>query len=417
MADVDIEKRLSEWTLLGEFRGSGPLRDVTVLDFSQMMMGPIATQLIGDLGALVIKVERPGSGEWERSYLPRGRRVSGESPYFLAMNRNKIGLAADLKDPEHLRKLLALVPHVDALVHNFRPGVMERLGLGYEQLRELNPRLVYASGSGYGPSGPWAERPGQDLLGQSVSGLAADNGPGDTVPVPSATPIVDASSGFLLAFHVVAGILGARQTGAGQRVEASLLGTALLMQCQQAFVTLNTDLRYQRSDNGIAAPWTDAPYGVFATSDSYLTLSMVTPAKLSEVLDIPAGLAGLAGDDAFAARDDIVACISPQLRTRTTGDWLAVMLGHDIWAAPLLTLEQALAHPQVAANGYVEPVSAPDGSTVHAVGLGCTVSSVPRVNRLPPPCLGEHTDLVWRAVEHLDEAVGGSQGRGARPQP
>lgn len=397
-------------TFLEEFRGSGPLRDVTVLDFSQMMMGPIATQLIGDLGALVIKVERPGSGEWERSYLPRDQRVSGESPYFLAMNRNKIGLAADLKDPGHLRRLLALVPHVDAVVHNFRPGVMERLGLGYEQLRELNPRLVYASGSGYGPSGPWAERPGQDLLAQSVSGLAADNGPGDAAPVPSATPVVDASSGFLLAFHVVAGILGARRTGAGQQVEASLLGTALLMQCQQAFVTLNTDLRYHRSDNGIVAPWTNAPYGVFPTSDSYLTLSMVTPARLSEVLDIPADLADLASSEAFAARDDIVACISPQLRTRTTGAWLAVMLEHDIWAAPLLTLEEALAHPQVTANGYVEQVSAPDGSTVHAVGLGCTVSSIPRVNRLPPPRLGEHTDLVWQAVEHLNEAPGGSQG-------
>lgn len=386
-------------TILDQFRGDGPLRDLTVLDFSQMMMGPVATQLMGDLGALVIKVERPEVGEWERSYLPQGRRVAGESPYFLAMNRNKVGLAADLKDPEDLRRLLDLVPHVDAVVHNYRPGVMERLGLGFKDLRAINPALVHASGSGFGAEGPWVTRPGQDLLVQSASGLAADSGPAGVPPVPNATPIVDASTGFLLAFAVVSGVLEARSTGTGREIGASLLGTALLMQCQQALVTLNTDLRYERATSGIAAPWTDAPYGVHPTADGYITLSMVAPEKLAAVLDVPDSLLGLDPEALFTVRDAVVAAIRPQLVTRTTEEWLAAMAEHDIWAAPLLTLEQVLDHPQVAANGYVEEFSAPGGGTVSGIGLPMRISGLDKADRLPPPRVGEHTELIWQAVE------------------
>lgn len=399
-------------TILDQFRGAGPLRDLTVLDFSQMMMGPVATQLMGDLGALVVKVERPVVGEWERSYLPQGRRVAGESPYFLAMNRNKIGLAADLKDPADLQRLLDLVPHVDAVVHNYRPGVMERLGLGFEALRALNPALVYASGSGFGTAGPWVTRPGQDLLVQSASGLAADSGPSGIPPVPSATPVVDASTGFLLAFAVVSGVLEARSTGTGREIEASLLGTALLMQCQQALVTLNTDLRYERAASGIAAPWTDAPYGVHPTADGYITLSMVAPEKLAAVLDVPDSLLGLDPAAVFTVRDAIVAAIRPQLLARTTEEWLSVMAEHDIWAAPLLTLEEALAHPQVTDNGFVEDFQAPDGSTVAGIGMAVRISGVEKADRLPPPRIGQHTDLVWQAVADAAGRTGSEDPRG-----
>jgi crotonobetainyl-CoA:carnitine CoA-transferase CaiB-like acyl-CoA transferase len=391
--------------LLDEYRGDGPLRDLTVLDLSQMMMGPVATQLLGDLGALVIKVERPDGGEWERGYLPQGHRVAGESPYFLAMNRNKLGLAVDLKDEADKARLLELVPHVDAVVHNFRPGVVERLGLGWEALRELNPRLVHASGSGYGPRGPWVARPGQDLLVQAASGLAADSGPGTVPPVPCATPIVDAATGFLLAFAVVSAVFEARQTGHGRQVEASLLGTALLMQCQQALVTMNTALRYERSRTGIAAPWTDAPYGVFETADGWLTMSMVEPRLLARLVDLPEELSSATGARAYAVRDDIVAAVRAQLKARTTEEWLTDCAGLDIWASPVLTLEEVLAHPQVAANGYVESVPAPGGGTLRAVGHAVAFSGLGPAGRLPAPRVGEHTEVVWGAVE---SAAGGS---------
>jgi len=282
---------------------------------------------------------------------------------------------------------------------------MERLGLGYEQLLTLNPRLVYASGSGFGPEGPWVNRPGQDLLVQAASGLAADSGPADVPPVPSATPIVDASTGFLLAFQVVAGILGARDAGEGREIRASLLGTALLMQCQQALVTMNTDLRYERSSSGIAAPWTEAPYGVYETGDGYVTLSMVAPEKLAVVFDLPPHVLGRSEAETFVLRDEITAVIRPQLRNRTTEDWMARFGEHDIWAAPLLTLEQVLADPQVAANHYVEDIRTSDGSTVSAIGMACAVSGVERADRLPPPKVGEHTDIIWQAVDRLRPAT------------
>ncbi|MGW3809294.1 CaiB/BaiF CoA transferase family protein [Micromonospora sp. NPDC005113] len=396
-------------SLLDEFRGDGPLRDLTVLDFSQMMMGPVATQLFGDLGALVIKVERPGQGEWERSYLPQGRRIAGESPYFLAMNRNKIGLAADLKNDADRELLLALVPHVDAVVHNFRPGVMERLGFGYADLAALNPALVHASGSGFGPAGPWVTRPGQDLLVQAASGLAADSGPATVPPVPSATPIVDAATGYLLAFSVVSAVLEARSTGRGREVGASLLGTALAMQCQQALVTMNTDLRYERSQAGLGAPWTDAPYGVYRTADGHLAMSMVSTELLSRVFDLPAHLLGLDGREEFEARDAIIEAVKPQLLGRTTDEWLELMAPHDIWAAPVLGLGEILEHEQVAANGLVEEIPTPDGGTVRAVGPGVSFSGLRSVARLAPPRVGEHTDRIREALAALDTTVGGTR--------
>jgi len=383
---------------LDEFRGSGPLRDVTILDFTQMMMGPVATQLMGDLGALVIKVERPVVGEWERSYLPDGHRLGGESPYFLAMNRNKLGLAVDIKDPHSLQQLLRLLPHVDAVVHNYRPGVMQRLGLGYDELRRLNSRIVYASGSGFGTRGPWVERPGQDLLVQAASGLAADSGPAELPPVPSATPVVDAASGFLLAFNVVAAVLSARETGASRQVEASLLGTALLMQCQQAMVAMNTPLRYERSEAGVGAPWTEAPYGIYATSDGYLALSMVSREKLAQLLRLPDELLGLDDSAWFAMRDDVARFVADQLRERTTDQWLELSSSRDIWAAPALTLAEILEHPQVEANDLVERMPIRDGSTVRAIGMACAVSGIPSASRLPPPGVGEHNDVIWKAL-------------------
>src|SRR3954470_5191061 len=277
---------MSTTEFLAEYRGTGPLRNVTILDFTQMMMGPVATQLLGDLGAVVIKVERPGTGEWERSYLPRGRRLHGESPYFLAMNRNKLAVTADLNDDADRNFLFELVKSCDVVVENFRPGVMDKLGFGYDDLLKLNPRLVYASGSGFAAECPLVKRPGQDMLLQSMSGLAANSAPGSGPPVPVAAPVLDASTGFLLSFAIASAVLDARENGTPRRVEASLLGTSLMIQCQEALVSMNTDLTWKRSASGIAAPWTDAPYGVYETQDGFIAMSMTPRARLAEIFSL-----------------------------------------------------------------------------------------------------------------------------------
>ncbi|GAA3731786.1 CoA transferase [Streptomyces tremellae] len=383
---------------LDAYRGEGPLRGVTVLDFSQMMMGPLATQLLGDLGALVIKVERPGTGEWERGYLPRGTRLDGESPYFLAMNRNKLSVTADLRDPGDTAFLKDLVGRCDAVVENFRPGVMDRLGLGYEDLLAHNPRLVYASGSGYGARGPDVRRPGQDMLVQAASGLAAHSGPADRPPTPVAAPVLDASTAFVLGLSLVSAVLDARENGTPRHVEASLLGTSLLIQCQEALVAMNTDLRWERSATGIAAPWTDSPYGVYATADGHLAVAMTPRTTLAAVFDLPADAVAAGDDEWFARREEIDALIREQLTAAGTADWLARLDEAGIWAAPVRELADVVETPQVAANGYVRTVRTGRDRPVRVVGLPVSMTGVDDIDRLPPPAVGEHNELIRNAV-------------------
>lgn len=382
---------------LDQYRGNGPLRDVTVLDFTQMMMGPLATQLLGDMGALVIKVERPVSGEWERSYNPRGRRLHGESPYFLAMNRNKLAITADLTNADDRAMICELVEHCDVVVENFRPGVMERLGLGYDALLEQNPRLVYASGSGYGPKGPLIHRPGQDMLLQCMSGLAANSGPADGPPVPSGAPVLDASTAFLLAFSIVSAVHDARASGTPRLVQASLLGTALLIQCQEALVAMNTDLEWQRSEAGIAAPWTDAPYGVYETADGFIAMSMTPRAKLASIFSLPAAVIECTDDEWFLKRDEVNLVLKDRLKLKPSAQWIDELTEAGMWVAPVQSVSEMVGQEQTAANGYVEEISTPGGNAVKAVGLPVTLSGMGAINRLPVPTIGEH-DAVVRAA-------------------
>ncbi len=388
---------------LSEYRGTGPLRDITVLDFTQMMMGPVATQLLGDLGAVVIKVERPVTGEWERSYMPRGRRLHGESPYFLAMNRNKLAVTADLNSEEDRAFLFDLVARCDVVVENFRPGVMDRLGFGYEALLKHNPRLVYASGSGFGPKGPLVKRPGQDMLLQSMSGLAANSGPADGPPVPVAAPILDASTAFLLSFSIVSAVLDARENGTPHRVAASLLGTSLMIQCQEALVSMNTDLTWERSASGIAAPWTDAPYGVYRTADGFLAMSMTPRAKLGSIFDLPAELIDCTDDEWFLRRDEVNAILIEKMKARSTDDWLEDLTEQGMWVAPVQSVSDMVQHPQVAENGYVEDIAAPYGEVFRAIGLPFNMSGIEKVNRLPVPTIGQHNDVVRAALAGAPE--------------
>jgi len=383
---------------LAQYRGTGPLRDVTVLDFTQMMMGPVATQLLGDLGAVVIKVERPGTGEWERSYMPRGRRLHGESPYFLAMNRNKLAMTADLTDPEDRALIEKLVARCDVVVENFRPGVMDRLGLGYEHLLRHNSQLVYASGSGYGPKGPLVAQPGQDMLLQSMSGLACNTGAGEGPPVPMAAPILDASTAFLLAFSIVSSVMDARKNGTPHRVQASLLGTSLMIQCQEALVSMNTDLKWERSSSGIAAPWTDAPYGVYETSDGYLAMSMTPRARLGKIFGLSSELLSGTDDDWFLRRDEVNAVLVDKLKARSTEEWVQELTEKGMWVAPANSVSEIVEHPQVHANSFVENIDTPGGNHVRAVGLPFSISGLTQANRLPVPTVGQHDAIVREAI-------------------
>src|SRR3984893_3716677 len=263
------------------------LAGIRILDFSQMMMGPWATQLLGDLCAYVIKDERPEVGEWERSLAAMGQFLKGESPFFLSMNRNKRSLTLDLKRSEARRIVDALIPKADVVVENCRPGVMDRLGFGFERLSALNSRLVYCSASGYGSRGPYVKRPGQDLLIQALSGLAANTGRAGDPPTPIGTSICGAMAAMMVSCGILAALQARTHTGKGQKVEVDLLSTALAAQCQEAVVHLNNFPRWERSAAGITQPWIGAPYGIYPTSDGHLALAMNSLRALGELLDLP----------------------------------------------------------------------------------------------------------------------------------
>jgi crotonobetainyl-CoA:carnitine CoA-transferase CaiB-like acyl-CoA transferase len=381
------------------------LDGVRVLDFTQMMMGPWATQLLGDMGAEVIKVERPGTGEWERGLRAMGELLGGQSPFFLAMNRNKRSLTLNLKDPTAREVVLRLAATCDLVTENFRPGVMDRLGIGYQDLRAVNPSIVYVAGTGYGPDGPYADHPGQDLLVQSMSGLAAHGGRRDDPPTPSGSSIVDASTALLLAFSAMVGLFHRERTGEGQRIDVSLLSTAVALQCQELAAFMNLERRWDRSQAGIGGAWLSAPFGIYRTADGHLALAMGSLAVLGELLELPELAAYDTPERAWSERDDVYRIIARRLPQRSTKEWLDVLATRDVWCAPVRTFDEVVDDPQVAHNELLATVEYPGVGELRVVGVPARFSRTPGTIRLGPPMVGQHTDEILGSVGYSDDEI------------
>jgi crotonobetainyl-CoA:carnitine CoA-transferase CaiB-like acyl-CoA transferase len=381
------------------------LDGVRVLDFTQMMMGPWATQFLGDLGADVIKIERPGTGEWERGLRAMGKLLDGDSPFFLAMNRNKKSLTLNLKDVRAQDAVLRLAATADLVVENFRPGVMDRLGLGYEHLAAINPSIVYVTGSGFGPDGPYVDRPGQDLLIQSMSGLAAYGGRRDDPPTPSGSSIVDASTALLLAFSAMVGLYHRQRTGEGQRIDVSLFNTAIALQCQELSAFLNLPDRWERSEAGIGGAWLSAPFGIYRTADRHIAIAMASLTVLAELLDLPALAAYDDDDRAYRERDDVYRMIQERLLERDAAAWLELLATRDVWCAPVARFEDVVDDPQVQHNDLLTTVERPNGGPIRVVGMPVRFSATPGSVRSGPPSVGQHTDEVLASVGFSEEEI------------
>jgi crotonobetainyl-CoA:carnitine CoA-transferase CaiB-like acyl-CoA transferase len=381
------------------------LEGIRVLDFTQMMMGPWATQFLGDMGADVIKVERPGLGEWERGLRSTGDLIDGQSPFFLAMNRNKKSLALNLKDARACDVVLKLAGSCDLVVENFRPGVMDRLGLGYDDLSAVRPSIVYVSGSGFGQTGPYVDRPGQDLLIQAMSGLAAYGGRADDPPMPSGSSIVDASTALLLAFASMVGLVHALRTGEGQRIDVSLFDTAIALQCQEISAYLNVERPFERSRAGIGGAWLSAPFGIYRTADGHLALAMASLSVVGELLEEPR----LAEYDdprrAYDDRDEVYELVQARLVHRRTAEWVDLLATKDVWCAPVQDFAAIVDDPQVAHNELLTTVKHPNGDDLRVVGVPMRFSRTPGAIRSGPPAVGQHTDEVLSSLGYEDEEI------------
>ncbi len=375
------------------------LQGVRVLDFTQMMLGPWGVQYLGDYGADVIKVERPGVGEWERGLRAMGKLVrDGNSAFFHAMNRNKRSLALNLKSPEAIQLIYEMLPQIDIVTENYRPGVMDKLGLGYEKLSQINPALVYASGSGFGSSGPYVTRPGQDLLIQAMSGLAANSGRKGDLPTPLGTAVVDASTALMFALHIMIALYHRRMTGQGQKVEVNLFDTAIAVQCQELAAFNNLGVRWDRSETGIAQAWLAAPYGIYPTKDGYIAIAMASLAQLGDLLDLPEIKQYDEPEAAFEHRDLVKRMLEKRTAESTSQELLDTLLAADVWAAPVQDFDDLVDDPQVKHNEMFIDVQHPDAGKLKLVGHPGKLSATPGTVRYPPPRVGEHTDQVLQEL-------------------
>jgi crotonobetainyl-CoA:carnitine CoA-transferase CaiB-like acyl-CoA transferase len=379
-------------------RYTGPLQGIRVLDFTALLQGPLATQVLADLGADVVKLEKQ-EGEWMRQWGIFAARTHGETDAFLAFNRNKRSVAINLQDAADVARVLELVELADVVVENFRPGVMDRLGLGYETLRKRNPKLVYAASSGYGRTGPYVSRPGQDYLVQALTGAMWLGGRRSDPPFLMPVAVADQYTGL----HLVVGILAALQhrnrTGEGQRVDVDLLSCMLALQQQELTVYLNHRNSFERPQENLGHPGLTAPCGVYATADGYLLLAMTPCPKLGGVL----GVDWLAPYDTvekmYAERDAVYRLLAAHLKTQTTKHWIDLLSAGDVWCAPVQSYADLEKDPQVAHKRLLWDVPYADsGKTYRTVGSPFTFSESPVTVRRGAPRAGQHT-TEFRARE------------------
>ena len=375
---------------------NGPLKGLVVADFSQLAQGPWATQMLGDMGADIIKIEPP-KGDWMRHYSYGNIYPEGESISFISFNRNKKSIALDLKSEEGKKVAKDIIIKADILLENFRPGVMERLGLGYEDIKKLNPGIVYCSSSGYGATGPYLKRPGQDLLAQSISGGAALNGKKGDIPVVTAVGQADLLTSLFITQSVLAAIYSRSNSGKGQKIEANLLNSVVGFHIQEVTAYLHDRNYPEKSESGIPNPWIGAPYGLYNTKDSFVAIGMNSVQKLAQVM----GLEKYDSDE-FASnnigenRDQIRFDFDDVFKTKTTDEWLEILLEADIWCSQVNTFNEMVDDPQIKHNDMIIEYDHPTVGTVKTTGFPVSFGDTPQKIYKPSPMLNEHAEEILK---------------------
>jgi crotonobetainyl-CoA:carnitine CoA-transferase CaiB-like acyl-CoA transferase len=369
------------------------LEGIKVLSFTHFLQGPAAVQMLADVGADVIKIEPPG-GAFERSWTGFDAYVEGVSMFFLLGNRNQRSISLDLRDERAREIVRRLIREADVLIENYRPGVLQRMGFGYDDVRAINPRLVYCSCTGYGSSGPYLKRPGQDLLLQAISGMTMLSGDADSAPTPVGSAIVDQHAAALAAFGVVAALQARERTGQGTLVESNLLNAALDLQIEPFTYYLNKGPLWPRTNPPTGSRFHPAPYGIYRTLDGWIAVSLTPTEKLAAALSEPT-LAGFSHPkDNVRRREELNRIVYDALTTRTTADWMTIFDEHDIWYAPVNDYDQVEADPQVAHNRIIMEVDHPQAGPVRLLAHPVRYDGAAPPLTRQPPRQGEHTREV-----------------------
>lgn len=390
----------------------GVLSSITVVELCEVFQGPLAGQSLADFGARVIKIERPPVGDPMRAgdfHATQHKLMSG---YFAAANRNKESVCLDLKGAAAQQALHALVERADVLLHNYRPGVMERLGFGYEALAAKNPRLIYAAASGFGETGPMAEMAGQDLLIQSISGIASKGTAKSGEPNYLNVPLTDYASGMLLVQGVLLALLERAQSGRGQKVTISLFDTAVSMQSLEAASLLNYDYETRWFDRSLnfAAKAADGwltVLGFFRQNPLQLICQALEIPDLSAELGLPSDR------EQLARRDEIAARLAPDFLRFTVGEAVLRLQAAGLLCAPVLTYDQTLKLPQVANNGLLKKLPVPGQPDMTVIDHPLRLSRTPHELRSAPPGFGQHTHEVLASLGLDDAQIARASGAAA----
>lgn len=373
-----------------------PLEGLVVLDMSQFLSGPYCSLRLADLGARVIKIERPDGGDLSRRLYLSDTEIGGDSTIFHAINRGKESLAINMKDPADLAALRKLIGRADVLIQNFRPGVIERLGLDYDAVRAINPALVYASISGYGDEGPWVMRPGQDLLAQARSGLMWLNGDEGQGPVPFGLAVADMLAGAACCQGILAGLVRKGITGKGMHVQTSLMEALIDFQFEVLTTHLNDGRRVpKRSEYRSAHAYLSAPYGVYEAKDGWLAIAMTPIARLADLMGIES-LAPYRDDPklAFSQRDTIKQLIADKVATESVDHWLSVLEPADIWCAKVLDWPELLASEGMRVLDMLHTVTREDGVSIETTRLPMRLNGHRPAKPGAAPLIGAHSAAI-----------------------
>ena len=390
----------------------GVLTGYRVLDCSIAMAGPFAAQRLGDLGADVVKVE-PTTGEWQRHVAAGGAEGNQVNVSFLSLNRNKRSLAVDLKSPDGKQVLLDLVKTADVFLQNYRPGVAKRLGVDYESLSKINPKLIYVSISGYGEDGPYVNRPGQDLVLQGMSGAMLSAGREGEAPTAAGQYLVDAITAYTAFEGALAALLHRERTGEGQLVQVNMLDAITTIQMQELSVFTVGGKPQTRSAEPHAHVYIRAPYGAFATSDGFIIVAFPKLKTLGEVIGEDSFLTMSDEVDTWARRDEIFAKTRDKLKTKTSAEWLELLRAADIWCGPVYGYGDLVEDEQIKHNGTFVEYEHPTEGKVKTPGFPIRFSKTPSTVDRGAPITGQDTRDILAEAGYATDKIDALEQSGA----